>query len=73
MCKSRNHFDFQHTSCIRGICYAYDDLWRSTRSLKSTKKKSFQLLNHVQPMETISTVPIEGNVNQSVEETKIDD
>jgi len=41
--------------------------------LKSTKKKSFQLLNHVQPMETISTVPIEGNVNQSVEETKIDD
>jgi hypothetical protein len=39
--------------------------------LKSTKKKSFQLLNHVQPMETTSTVPIKGVVNQLVEETNI--
>jgi hypothetical protein len=41
--------------------------------LKSTKEKSFQLLNHFQPMETTSIVPIEGTVNQPIEETNIDD
>lgn len=41
--------------------------------LKSTKEKSFQLLNHVQPMEITSIVLIEGTSNQLVEETNIDD